>query len=39
MCVYIYICISESLCCTTETNTTSYINYISIKLKKKKKNP
>ena len=29
----IYVCITESLCCTPETNT-SYINYTSIKKKK-----
>ena len=23
-------CITESLCCTPETNTTLYINYISV---------
>ena len=31
----IYICITESLCCTPETNTTLQINYTSIKKKKK----
>ena len=30
MCVYIYIYINESLCCTAEINTLE-INYISIK--------
>ena len=28
-----YVCITESLCCTPETNTTLLINYISIKKK------
>ena len=28
-----YIHITESLCCTPETNTTLYINYTSIKKK------
>ena len=27
---YIYICITESLCCTPETNTTLLINYTPI---------
>ena len=27
----IYVCITESLCCTPETNTTLLINYTSIK--------
>ena len=32
------ICITKSLCCTSENNTTLYINYTSIKnLVKKKK--
>ena len=32
MCVYIYmyVCITESLCCTPETNTALKINYTSI---------
>ena len=29
--MYIYICITESLCCTAEINTTLQINYNSIK--------
>ena len=29
-----YICITESLCCTEEINTTLSINYISIRKKK-----
>ena len=29
-----YICITESLCCTAEIRTTLYINYTSIKKKK-----
>ena len=33
-----YICITESLCCTEEINTTLSINYTSIKLKKQKPN-
>ena len=45
---YIYMCvyththththtrITESLCCIPETNTTLYINYISIKIKQDK---
>ena len=43
MCVYIYICKSESFCCIFETNTTLKINYTSIKKKillgKKRKTP
>ena len=31
-----YICVTESLCCTPETNTTLYINYTSIKKLKNK---
>ena len=27
----VYICITESLCCIAEMNTTLYINYTSIK--------
>ena len=27
----VYVCITESLCCTAEINTTLYINYTSIK--------
>ena len=35
VCVYsIHMCVTESLCCTAEVNTTLEINYISIKLKK-----
>ena len=30
--MYLYIYITESLCCTAEINTTLQINYISIKL-------
>ena len=27
--IYIYVCITDSLCCeTAETNTTLYINYV-----------
>ena len=33
---YIYICITESLCCTAEINTTLSINYTSKQIKKKK---
>ena len=29
--IYLSIYITESLCCTPETNTTLYINYTSIK--------
>ena len=29
-----YICITESICCTAEISTTLYINYTSIKKKK-----
>ena len=35
--IYIYIYISESLCCTPETNTTLQSNYTSIKKKQIKK--
>ena len=35
MSIYTYICIKESLCCIPETNTTSKINYTSIKKKNK----
>ena len=28
---YTYVCITESLCCTTEFNATLQINYISVK--------
>ena len=37
----ICICITESLCCTPEIDTTLYINYTPIKnvLKNAKKNP
>ena len=31
--INIYICITESFCCTPETNTTLQTNYISIKTK------
>ena len=31
----VYTCITESLSCTAETTTTWYINYTSMKLKKK----
>ena len=34
--ICVYICITESLCCTPETNTTLQINYTSIKEKKNK---
>ena len=34
---WICICVTDSLCCTAETNTTLYINYTPIKIKKKKK--
>ena len=33
----IYICITDSVCCTPETNATLQINYISIKIFKKVK--
>ena len=33
----IYICMVESLCCTAESNTTLYVNYMSIKKSKLKK--
>ena len=33
----IYVCITESLCCTSETKTTLCINYTSIKKCKKRK--
>ena len=32
--IYTYLYITESLCCTPETNTTLYINYTLIKIKK-----
>ena len=32
--IYVYPCITESLCCTIETNTKSLFSYISVKLKK-----
>ena len=35
VCVCVYIYISESLCCIVEMSTTLYINYSSIKEKKK----
>ena len=34
--VFTDMCITESPCCTPETNTILQINYISIKIKKKK---
>ena len=37
--IYIYICITESLCCVLETNTTLEIKCISIKKIKTKKKP
>ena len=40
MCVYIYICITESLCCTAVIGTKLQFNYTSIKdnfFKKKQK--
>ena len=30
----VYMCITESLCCTAEMGTTLYINYTSIKKRK-----
>ena len=34
----VYVCISESLCCTLETHTTLWVNYTSVlEMKKKKK--
>ena len=33
VCVYLYIYITGSLCCTSETNPLLYINYTSIKMK------
>ena len=33
----IYVCITDSVCCTPETNATLQINYISIKIFKKVK--
>ena len=38
MCVYMYNCITDSLCCTPETNKTLQINYTPIKILKIKKN-
>ena len=35
----VYVCITESLCCTAEINTTLQINYISIKKKSSTINP
>ena len=35
--IYVYTCITESLCCAVEINTKSLFSYISIKLKKKSK--
>ena len=32
----ICLCITDSLCCIPEANTILYINYIPIKIKKKK---
>lgn len=34
MCVYVYICINESLCCTVEINTALSINCMSVKQNK-----
>ena len=35
--IYTYVCETESLCCTLETNTILYINYnIKTKLKKRR---
>ena len=31
MAINTYLCITESLCCAAEINTTLYINYMSIK--------
>ena len=31
--MYIYVSITESLCCTPETNTILQINYTSVKIK------
>ena len=31
--IYVYICINISVCCTSETNITLQIKYISIKKK------
>ena len=28
--IYIYVCVTETLCCTPETDTTLKINYTSI---------
>ena len=36
--IYIYTCVTKSLCCINETNTTLEINYTSIKKKKNLKN-
>ena len=33
--IYVYVCITESFCCTPETNTTLYINCASVKYVKK----
>ena len=33
----VYVCVTESLCCTTEINTVHQLYFIKIKLKKKKK--
>ena len=33
VCIYIYICKTESFCCIFENNTTLKINYSSIKKK------
>ena len=33
----ICICITDPLCCTPETNTTFYVNYMPIKFLKKEK--
>ena len=34
---YIFTCMTDSICCTPETNTTLKVNYTPIKFKKKKK--
>ena len=37
--IYAYVCVTESLCCTAENNTSIvYINYTSIKYKRQGKN-
>ena len=32
MCVPVFVCVTESLCCTLETNTNLQVNYASIKV-------